>query len=98
MTLSHANDRQDESINVRYEESDKRDDSEEISAIRIGNGTKSRLISFVIPSYNHEAKMNDGTSKENSHGLLEWQGNNDLEDGNAILKRHSVHRDELRDE
>ena len=72
MTLSHSYDRQDKSIDVSNEESDKWDDSKEISAIGIGYGPKGRLISIVISPNNHEAEVNDGTSEENSHGLLEW--------------------------
>ena len=98
MTLSHPDDRQDESISVSDEESNKWNDSEEISTIRIRNGAKGRLISIIISPDNHEAEVDDGASKENSDGLLEWQRNNDLEDGKTILKRYSIHWDELRHE
>ena len=93
MALSHSNDGQDENINVSDEESNKWDDPKEISAVRIRNGTEGCLVPVIIPSYNHETEVDDGTSNENGDGLLERQRNNHLENGKTVLKREPIQWD-----
>ena len=68
MALSYSNDGQDESINASDDHSYEWDDPKEISTIGIGNSTEGRLIPIIIPSHNHEAKVDDGTSNEHGDG------------------------------
>ena len=86
MTFSYPNDGQDERINATDDESDERNDSKKIGTVRIGNGAESCLIPVVIPSNDHEAKVQDSTSDENSKGLLEGKRNDHLEDRKTILE------------
>ena len=95
MALFHPNNGQDENINIPDEQPNKRDDPEEISAIRIGNGTESCLISVIIPSHDHEAEVDDCTPNEDGNGLMKWQWDDELENGKTVMKRNPVHRDPL---
>src|SRR4030042_864796 len=96
MPFPHPNDGQDEYINASDDESYEGDDSKEIGAVRIGNGAKGCLISMMIPSHNHEAEVQDGTSDQNGEGLMEGQRNDHLEDRKTILKGQPIQWDELR--
>ena len=79
MSFPHPNDSQDESINASDDEAYEGNDSKKIGTVRIGNGAEGRLIPIMIPSHNHKAEMQDGTSDENGEGLVEGQRNDHLE-------------------
>ena len=96
MALSHPNDGQDENINTPDDQSDKRDDPEQISAIRIRNGTEGCLVPVIISSHNHEAEVDDRTANEDGDGLMERQRSNHLENREAVMERNPVHWDPLR--
>ena len=64
MTLPQPNDRQDQEIDSPNGASDKRNDGKEITTEGIGDGTKSCLKPFFIPSDNHETKMRHDASKK----------------------------------
>jgi hypothetical protein len=98
MTFLHSNDGQDDRVNATDDESDEWDDSKEIGAVRIGNGAESGLIPMMIPSHDHEAKVQDSTSDENSKGLLEGERNDHLEDRKTILEGQPIQWEELRHE
>ncbi len=88
MALFHPNDRQDENIDIPDDQTDKRDDSEEISTVGIGNSAEGCLISIIISPHNHEAEMDDRATDEDGEGLLEGQRSNHLENGKAVIERN----------
>ena len=98
MPLSHAYDVQDENIDVSDKEPNKGDDSKEISAVRIGNGTEGCLVSMVIPPDDDEGEVENGTPNKDGKGLLERQGDNNLENGETVLKRVLIQWDKFRHE
>ena len=85
MAFPHPEDDEDDHIDRPDETPDKRHDIEEMGAVGIGDGTKSRLISLLIPTDDHEAEMRDGASDENGGDY--HQGDPDQREGKDKIIR-----------